>query len=260
MESSVASPFLASATLLIVLASARSQARQDWAIHDDKRPQPRVVDPGIPGTPGEPGRPPADAIVLFDGTDLAQWRSGKDGSAARWKIENGYMEVVAGTGDIQTALAFGDCQLHVEWAAPTPAVGEGQDRGNSGVFLMGRYEVQVLDSDGNTTYADGQAAALFGQFPPLVNASRAPGLWQSYDIAFRAPRFGKDGALQRPARITVFHNGVLVHDGRELTGPTAHKARPAYRAHADKLPLGLQDHEHPVRYRNIWIRELPAQD
>ncbi|HET7293581.1 MAG TPA: DUF1080 domain-containing protein [Vicinamibacteria bacterium] len=250
------SPFgIAAAGLLLVAIACDGSAQEpgDWAIHDEKRPKPRMVDPG----PADAvGRAPADAIVLFEGKDLSQWRSQKNGGQASWKVENGYMEVVAGSGGIQTASDFGDCQLHVEWATPAPPVGEGQNRGNSGVFLMGRYEVQVLDSYENATYADGQAAALYGQYPPLVNASRPPGQWQTYDIVFRGPRFAADGRLVRPARVTVLHNGVLVHDARDLTGPTAHKARPAYKAHPAKLPLGLQDHDHPVRYRNIWIREL----
>ncbi len=247
----------ATGLLLVAIATgADAQDPQGWAIHDEKRPQPRVVDPGTAPTAQTAGRAPADAIALFDGKDLSQWRSQKDAAPAAWKVENGYMEVVAGSGGIQTAAAFGDCQLHVEWAAPAPAVGDGQNRGNSGVFLMGQYEVQVLDSFNNTTYPDGQAAALYGQYPPLVNASRPPGEWQTYDIVFRAPRFAADGRLLRPARVTVLHNGVLVQDARELTGPTAHKARPAYQPHPAKLPLGLQDHDHPVRFRNIWIREL----
>jgi hypothetical protein len=247
---------LALAALLVTAlgtAASGAQARE-WPIHDESRPQPPVVDPGPPAE--RPAAPPADAVVLFDGKDLAKWRSTKDGSPARWKVENGYMEVVRGTGDIRTEQGFGDCQLHVEWATPSPGVGEGQHRGNSGVFLMGLYEVQVLDSYGNRTYPDGQAAALYGQYPPLVNASRPPGQWQTYDITFRRPRFDAQGKLLTPARITVLHNGVLVQDDRELSGPTAHKARPPYAAHPEKLPLGLQDHDHPVRYRNIWIREL----
>jgi hypothetical protein len=152
---------------------------------------------------------------------------------------------------------YGDCQLHIEWASPSPAVGEDQDRGNSGVFFHGQYEVQVLDSYQSATYPDGQAGALYGQYPPLVNASRAPGQWQSYDIVFRGPRFDPGGKLLRPARVTVFHNGVLVQENVELTGPTAHKTRPPYKAHPVKGPIALQDHSHPVRFRNIWLRELP---
>jgi hypothetical protein len=261
MELSATSVVLAGATpLLLALTCAAWSQVQEWAIHDEKRPAPKVVEPGTAASLDAAGRPPSDAIVLFDGKDLSQWRAEKDGGPAAWKVEGGYMEVVAGRGNIRTALSFGDCQLHLEWAAPAPPAGTGQDRGNSGVFLMGQYEVQVLDSYQTPTYPDGQAAALYGQYPPLVNASRPPGEWQSYDIVFRAPRFGKDGALLRPARITVLHNGVLVHDGRELTGPTAHKARPAYKAHPGKLPLGLQDHAHPVRFRNIWVRELSGED
>jgi len=171
-------------------------------------------------------------------------------------VREGYMEVVKGTGAIRTRQGFGSCQLHVEWASPSPAVGEGQDRGNSGVFLMDTYEVQVLDSYNSRTYADGTASAIYGQYPPLVNASRAPGQWQTYDIVFHAPTFDEKGAVSAPARLTIFHNGVLVQDDEELTGPTGHKVRPPYKAHPAKMPLSLQDHSHPVRYRSIWIREL----
>ncbi len=237
---------------LVAAPTAMTQGAKNWDIHDMNRPMAPVV------KPGNAGAPPSDAIVLFDGKDLSKWRSQKGGGPAMWKVENGYMEVVKGTGGIQTEQGFGDCQLHIEWMAPKPPVGESQDRGNSGVFLMGMYEVQVLDSYESRTYADGQAAALYGQQPPLVNATRPPGEWQFYDIVFDAPRFGQDGSLTRPARMTVFHNGVLVHHAVPLTGPTAHKARPPYKAHADKLPFGLQDHSHPVRFRNIWLRELQA--
>ena len=243
---------LAGLLLMGALARASSDGRQDWDIHDMNRPIPPVVDPGPAGPPSPA---PADAVVLFDGKDLAQWEDRK-GGPARWKVRDGYMEVVAKTGSIRTRKGFGDCQLHVEWATPAVVAGEGQGRGNSGVFLMDSYEVQVMDSYNNRTYADGQAAAIYGQFPPLVNACRPPGEWQSYDIVFRAPRFGPDGSLLKPARMTVHHNGFLVHDNAELTGPTAHKARPPYKAHPDKLPLSLQDHGNPTRYRNIWLREL----
>jgi hypothetical protein len=164
---------------------------------------------------------------------------------------------VAGAGYIQTRQGFGDVQLHVEWAAPTPAQGSSQGRGNSGVFLMGRYEVQVLDSYENETYADGQAAALYGQHPPLFNASRPPGEWQTYDIYFRRPRFSQTGALLEPARVTVVHNGILVQNNAALWGPTEWLQSTFYTPHADHLPLALQDHGNPVRYRNIWLRELP---
>jgi len=230
----------------------RAAELQKWPVHDEARPMPPVVDPG----PAGPSAPvPADAVVLFDGKDLSGWTTAK-GAPAKWLVKDGYMEAVKGAGSIQTVRGFGDCQLHVEWATPAPAVGSGQDRGNSGVFLMNTYEVQVLDSYQSKTYADGMAAALYGHYPPLVNVSRKPGDWQTYDIVFRAPRFDQNGAVMSPARFTVFHNGVLVHDAQELTGPTVHKARPPYKAHADTLPIGLQDHSHPVRFRNIWIREL----
>jgi hypothetical protein len=166
------------------------------------------------------------------------------------------VEVVPGAGMIQTKRAFGDVQLHVEWQAPAPPAGEGQDRGNSGVFLMGQYEVQVLDSYNSATYPDGQAGAIYGQFPPLVNVSRPPGEWQSYDIVFHGPRFGSDGTLQRPATMTVLHNGVLVQDHMTLLGPTSNRVRLPYSAHPDRLPISLQDHGHKVRFRNIWVREL----
>ena len=222
----------------------------EWEVHDMNRPRPPVVAPGA-----ENHLPPADAIVLFDGTDLSAWRSSKDGGNAKWKIQDGYMEVVRDTGDIQTRQAFGSCQLHIEWAAPEVVKGSGQGRGNSGVFLMGHYEVQVLDSYENDTYPDGQAAAIYGQKPPLVNASRKPGQWQTYDIIFHAPVF-RDGAIEKPATVTVLHNGVLVQDHWEIQGTTFHKQRAAYQPHPDKLPLRLQDHGDLVRFRNIWIRPL----
>lgn len=244
------------ATLILVSLTqlSFSQAEMKWKIHDPNRPLPPVIDPGTASTQDTPGHAPSDAIVLFDGKDLSRWTD-KDGKPAKWKVENGYMEVVAKTGNISTRDSFGDCQLHVEFSEPSPGVGESQERGNSGVFLMGLYEIQVLDSYENKTYADGQASAVYGQYPPLVNASRLPAQWQTYDIIFHGPRF-KDGKVSRPARVTVLHNGVLVQDNVELTGPTAHGERPPYRPGPDKLPLQLQDHGNPVRYRNIWIREL----
>jgi hypothetical protein len=232
--------------------AAQKADLQKWAIHDLTRPLPPVVDPG---PAGPPAAAPSDAVVLFDGRDLSKWLDAKDGPA-RWKVEGGYLEVVAKTGSIRTKQGFGDCQLHIEWAVPAVPVGESQERGNSGVFLMDIYEVQVLDCYNNKTYADGSAASLYGQYPPLVNACRKPGEWQTYDIVFRRPRFDASGTVVSPARFTVLHNGVLVQDNVELTGPTAHKARPPYKAHADKLPLSLQDHGNPVRFRNIWLRPL----
>jgi hypothetical protein len=222
-----------------------------WTIHDPDRPQPPVVNPGPAGNPVSV---PSDAVILFDGTDLSQWEDSK-GQPARWKVEIAYMEVVKKTGSIRTKKKFGDCQLHIEWMAPEPATGEGQDRGNSGVFLMEKYEVQVLDCFENTTYPDGMTASIYGQYPPLVNACRPPGEWQTFDIVFHRPHFDEQGALIQPARMTVFHNNILVHDNRILTGPTEHKKRPPYVSHPEKLPISLQDHGNPVRYRNIWIRE-----
>ena len=253
--------FAATGALLLAVVPAICNAQIDtrWKIHDPARPLPAVIDPGTPSTQDSPGRAPSDAVILFDGKDLSRW-SHKDGSPPKWKVENGYAEVVAKTGYIYTREAFGDCQLHVEFSEPTPPKGESQDRGNSGVFLQGLYETQVLDSYHSKTYADGQAGAIYGQYPPLVNASRAPGQWQVYDIVFHGPRFDKDGKLLRPARETVFHNGVLVQDNVELTGPTAHGKRPPYEPQSEKLPLALQDHGHPVRYRNIWIRELKTAE
>jgi hypothetical protein len=254
-------PFATIGALLLAGVPAICNAQVDtrWKIHDPDRPVPPVIDPGMASTQDSPGRAPSDAVVLFDGKDLSKWTH-KDGSAAKWKVENGYAEVVAKTGYIYTREAFGDCQLHVEFAEPIPAKGENQDRGNSGVFLQGLYETQVLDSYQSKTYADGQAGAIYGQYPPLVNASRPPGQWQTYDIVFHGPRFDKDGKLLRPARETIFHNGVLVQDNVELSGPTAHGKHPPYEPQPEKLPLALQDHNHPVRYRNIWIRELKTPE
>lgn len=225
-------------------------SQYQWAVHDMNRPQPRII------TAAETmGELPSDVVVLFDGKDLSQWVCTKDGGPARWKVRNGYTEVVKKGGSIRTKRSFGSCQLHIEWATPMRIVGSGQDRGNSGVPLMSRYEVQVLDSYENKTYPDGQAGAIYGQYPPMVNASRPPGEWQSYDIIFHRPIF-KNGKVVRPASITVLYNGVVVQDNVEILGTTAHKKRAQYEVHADKLPIMLQDHGNAVRYRNIWIREL----
>jgi hypothetical protein len=240
---------LLSVSIVLLAATAGFIKWHRWAVHDMKRPLPKVVAPAE-----NPGQPPADAIILFDGKDLSKWESVK-GGAAVWKVENGYMEVVKETGDIRTKQAFGDCQLHIEWAAPPEVVGDSQDRGNSGVYLMSSYEVQVLDSYNSRTYADGQAGAVYGQNPPLVNVCRPAGQWQSYDIIFHRPIFML-GIVTRPATITVFQNGVLIQDNFEIEGQTVWKKRANYKSHADKLPITLQDHGHPVQYRNIWLREL----
>jgi len=202
----------------------------------------------------DPGPPPSDAIVLFDGKDLSQWR-GEGGGLVKWEIKDGVM-VVNGTGSIVTKKEFGDCQLHIEWATPEQVEGEGQGRGNSGIFLQGRYEIQVLDSWQNKTYYNGQAGAVYSQYAPLVNVSKKPGEWQSYEIIYRAPRFDEKGAVVKPATITILQNGVLVQDHVEIQGPTAQKPPPKYEPHSLKQPLSLQDHGNPVRYRNVWIREL----
>ena len=248
---------MVAAMALPVLSAGAQDARDpsNWEIHDLERPKPEVVDPGVAGSGNQPGSAPADAVVLFEGASLDAWQT-PDGEPAPWRVADGYFEVVPGEGGIQTRQAFGDVQLHIEWSAPDPPVGEGQDRGNSGVFLMNQYEVQVLDSYQNKTYADGQAAAIYGQYPPLVNAMRAPGEWNTYDIIFHRPRFDAEGALTAPATVTVIHNGVLVQDHEVLTGPSGHHSRPPYAAHADALPISLQDHDHPVRFRNVWVREL----
>lgn len=236
-----------------LIAQRETAPAPNWPIHALNRPKPAVVHPGGPAIVP----PPADAVVLFDGRTLDRWRSATDSTApAPWRIVDGAMEIVPGSGAIRTAAGFGDAQLHLEWMTPTPVTGSGQDRGNSGVFLMGRYEIQVLDSWENPTYADGQAAAVYGQYPPLVNASLPPASWQSYDIIFRRPRFAPDGSLVEPAHVMVLHNGVLVQPNVTLTGPTGHHERPPYLKHPDRLPLELQDHGSPVRFRNIWIRPL----
>lgn len=228
-----------------------------WHVHDGERPQPPVVDPGTFSTDAAPGKPPSDAVILFDGKDLSGWKS-SSGEAA-WKVENGYMEVVPGTGSIQTKEHFGDCQLHIEFASPTVVKGEGQGRGNSGVFLMGLYEVQVLDCYDNKTYADGSTGAMYGQFPPLANACRPPGQWNVYDILFEGPRFEGE-KLAKPARITVLLNGVVLHHAVELQGPTQHRVLAEYKPHPATGPLELQDHGDLVRFRNVWYRPLKKYD
>ena len=199
--------------------------------------------------------PPSDAIVLFGGKDLSRWRS-QDGTPAKWTIRDGYVEVAPGTGDIVTADKFGDVQLHIEWATPAVVKGEGQERGNSGVFFMDRYEVQVLDSYENKTYYHGQAGAVFRQYAPLENVSRKPGEWQAYDIVFHAPKFDEQGKPVQRARVTVFQNGVLIQDNVEIYGITYNDRPALYIPHSPQEPLRLQDHTFPVRYRNIWIRRL----
>jgi hypothetical protein len=239
-----------------------------YRVHDIARPHPPIVTPGTESTPERPGRPPSDAVVLFDGTDLSQWQAAvkvdgewateQAGGSPPWKVEDGYMVAVPKSGNIRTKAEFGDCQLHLEWAAPAEVVGDSQGRGNSGVFLMGRYEIQVLDCYDNPTYADGTTAAVYGQYPPLVNACRRPGEWQTYDIVWLAPHFDGD-RLVSPAHVTVFFNGVLVQYHREVMGGTTHKKVGPYTPHPPQGPLMLQDHSNPVRFRNIWYRPLDAE-
>jgi hypothetical protein len=234
------------------------QPNGKWHIHDGKRPLPPIITPGTSSTPAQPGKPPSDALVLLGpGADTGRWVMVKEGGPVTWAMKGGVLE--SGKGLIRTKDEFEDFQLHIEWATPSVVKGQDQGRGNSGVFLHGLYEVQVLDSYDNTTYPDGQAAALYGQFPPLVNASRKPGEWQSYDILFTGPRF-KDGKVEKPAVVTVLHNGVVVHNATAYYGPTSHKNIPPYKPSVTKGPIALQDHGNPVRFRNIWLRPLKAYE
>jgi hypothetical protein len=225
-----------------------------WRIHDGRRPQPPIVTPGAASP--TPSPVPGDATVLIgDRSDFSAWQM-VDGTPVTWPIANGVVQT--GKGIIRTKAEFTDFQLHVEFATPTEVKGESQGRGNSGVFLLGKFEIQVLDSFQNPTYPDGQAAAMYGQYPPLVNASRRPGEWQTYDIAFTAPRFTASGTLDKAAVVTVFHNGVLVHNATPFWGPTAHRKIGPYTPDTSKGPIALQDHGNPVRFRNVWIR--PVKD
>ena len=235
-------------------------ATHPWAIHDMNRPQPPRVEPGTFTSQEQPGKPPADAIVLFDGTEaaLASWISDKNSEPTKWIVRDGALQCVPGSGYIRSKDEWADCQLHIEWAAPTKVEGDSQGRGNSGVFLMGQTEVQVLDNYNNPTYADGFAGSVYGVNPPMANPLRAPGEWQVYDIVFRRPVF-KDGQEVDPGYLTVFVNGVLVQDHTPLEGGGGHKARSKPHPFPEKGPLKLQDHGNPVRYRNIWYRPLPKR-
>jgi len=248
----------AGAATVLVLGQAPTLGYDDtplqpdgkWRVHDSKRPRPAIVTPGSSATAG----PPSDAIVLVgSGSDLSRWQA-DDGAPAGWPINDGVLQT--GKGMLRTKAEFADVQLHVEFATPSAVQGDSQGRGNSGVFLAGVFEIQVLDSYDNPTYADGQAAAMYGQFPPLVNASRGPGQWQAYDIVFTAPKFSASNQLVTPAVVTVIHNGVLVHNARAFWGPTAHRKIDPYSPSTARGPLRLQDHGNPVHYRNIWLREI----
>ncbi len=227
-----------------------------WRVHDIDRPSPSVVRPPTFSTQARAGEPPSDAVVLFDGRNLDAW-AGADGGVARWRLVDGdAMAVRPRTGDIHTREHFGSCQLHVEWSAPTEITADSQGRGNSGVFLLGLYEVQVLDGYANPTYADGLTGAIYGQYPPLVNACVAPGQWHVYDIVFETPTF-RDGELASPAFMTVFHNGLVVQHRQRVQGPTKHRALADYDTpHGPEGPLVLQDHGDRVRFRNIWLRRI----
>jgi hypothetical protein len=230
------------------------QPNGKWHVHDGKRPQPRLVAPGA-----TTGSAPADATVLLGGgTDTSAWQMASGGGAVTWPMKDGVLQ--SSKGMIETKAQFKDFQLHVEFATPKEVKGDGQGRGNSGVFLLGQFEIQVLDSYQNPTYPDGQASAMYGQYPPLVNASRPPGEWQAYDIVFMAPRFNAAGTLEKPAVVTVFHNGVVVHNATAFQGPTQHKVIGKYAPASATGPLRLQDHGNPVHFRNIWIRPLKGYD
>jgi len=240
-------------TALAALYGDTPNATHAWSVHDMNRPRPKVIQ-------AEPGKPPSDAIVLFDGVSVDAWCMGRnENEPCKWNVVDGAMEVTRGTGEIRTKQSFGDCQLHIEWAAPAKVEGGGQGRGNSGIFLMGQHEVQVLDCYDNETYADGQTGSIYAETPPLVNACRKPGEFQSYDIIFHQPIW-EGNVMKFPGSLSVFHNGVLIQDHWELEGTATHMTRrPLKNKYAEKLPLRIQDHGNPVRFRNIWIREIPSR-
>ena len=266
--------------MLVSLASitiaAETVPEGGYEVHDKRRPQPQAVTPPTPSTQEQPGKPPSDAVVLFDGTDLSKWSAGVPFDAADpakwiaardeakekpapWKVVDGVIEVAPKTGYIQSKDEFADCQVHVEWREPEGLTSKSQGRGNSGVFLMGLYEVQVLDNYQSETYADGSAGGVYGQYPPLVNAVRPPGQWQCYDIVFHPPVYEGEKVV-KPARETVFLNGLLVQDDVELIGPTQHQKLTSYPTTLpSKGPVAIQDHGNPIRFRNIWVRPIPAE-
>lgn len=239
-----------SVTFLFLFIAITMQAqRNEHEVTEVWDPVPAVV------SPGSGNSAPSDAIVLFDGTSFNNWMN-KDGNAPQWELKDNAMTVKPGSGDISTKQGFGDMQLHLEWRAPSLVKGEGQGRGNSGIFLMDRYEVQVLDCYNNATYSNGQTASVYKQHIPLVNACLPPGEWQTYDIIFKAPRFNQQGRVSQPATVTVIHNGILVQNNVEIWGPTKFIGLPQYEVHSMKEPIRLQDHGDLVSFRNIWVREL----
>lgn len=243
---------LAAAPLAQQVKQETTQATKEWGVHDKDRPQPAMVEGA-----GH-GKAPSDAVVLFDGKDLSKW-TGNNNTAA-WEIKSdasgGYFQVKSGSGNIRTRDGFGSCQFHIEWMVPETCKCEGQHGCNSGVFFMDRYELQVLGSNPNKTYVDGMAGSMYGQYPPLVNACRPNGQWNTYDVVFHAPKFKADGSLEKAGSMTVMLNGVLVQDHSEIWGATAHAAKAKYSAHEPKLPIGLQDHGDALCFRNVWLRPL----
>ncbi len=233
---------VASAAVFVAAGPAQQTAAKKWEVHDMKRPQPAMVS-------ASDHTAPSDAIVLFDGKDLSKWNG-------NWEVKDGYFQAKAGSGNISTKDGFGSCQLHIEWMVPASCKCESQHGCNSGVFFMGRYELQVLGSNPNQTYVDGMAGAMYGQYPPLVNACKPNGEWNTYDVIFHAPKFKADGSLEKAGTMTVFFNGVLVQDHSEIWGATSHAAVAKYSAHEEKLPISLQDHGDPLCFRNAWIRPL----
>jgi hypothetical protein len=242
--------FILGSGIMMSVLTVAQERKGDPKLTEVWTPEPAVVAPGK-----NPGDAPADAIVLFDGKDASKWKA-KNGGDVKWKVADGALTVTGGTGEIISKESFGDCQLHIEWRTPAEVKGEGQGRGNSGIFLMGKYELQVLDSYNNKTYSNGQAGSIYKQHSPLVNVSRGPGEWQTYDIIFTAPRFYESGMVKSPARITVIHNGVLIQNNTAIWGASQYIGLPAYEKHGDKEPLILQDHGNPVSFRNIWVRPL----
>jgi 3-keto-disaccharide hydrolase len=237
-------------TMIFIVNGILAQSPGDPKLTEVWQPEPKVIAPGKTSLDA-----PSDAIILFNGKDLSQWQH-VNGNPASWLVINNYIQCKPGSGNIQTKKGFGDCQLHIEWRTPDTAKGEGQERGNSGIFFMGRYELQVLDSYHNRTYSNGQAGSIFKQYMPLVNVCRGPGEWQTYDVIFTAPRFNADSTLKSVATITVLQNGVLIQNNVSLWGGTEYIGIPKYKMHGDRDPLILQEHGNTVKYRNIWIREL----
>ena len=246
---------------VLTYANAQQERYMKWEVHQKDRPQPPVVTPGTPSTQEKVGTAPSDAIVLFDGTSTDAFHKG-NGDPIGWAItDDKALSTVRGKGGCVTKQSFGDIQLHLEFRTPeSQAQRTSQGKGNSGIFFMGKYEIQVLNNYNNETYPDGMAGSIYGQFPPMVNPALDINQWQTYDIIFRRPHFNEDGSLKKPATVTVLQNGVLVQDNQELMGPTTHKKRTQYKAHPDKLPISFQNHGEECHYRNIWVRELPPRD